>query len=261
MQTYKTISISVEKDTASILLNRPKKGNAINSSMISELSDVIYSVNNNQSIRFIIISSVGEVFCAGADLNWMAQASSLDSGQNSLECLQFAELFYKIFISNKIVLSLVKGACIGGGLGLAVACDICLATKNSFFSFSEVSLGLVPAIISPYVIRRIGNQTAKRFMLAGEKINSEQALKVGLIDELTENHNIDKVVDNLISKLRKGGRVAQQKIKSLTNSSAADNINEKTMKSTAEIIANVRVSVEGVEGIRAFIEKRDPNWQ
>jgi methylglutaconyl-CoA hydratase len=260
MKKYNTILLVYENDIVWLYLNRPEKSNAFNIEMIRELNEAITSTNEDDTLRFLIISSKGGSFSSGADLNWMMGAPLLSKEQNYLECLEMAELFYLLYTSKKITITLVSGSCIGGGIGLAAASDFCIAADTSYFKFGEVKLGLVPSVISPYVIQRMGYQKSKKFMLSGEKFNSQQALEMGLIDSLTGPQHLKESITPLIGNLKQGGKQALQSIKGLLNHLKPIQIDAQLKKHTAEIIAEARVSVEGKEGIQAFLEKRNPNW-
>jgi methylglutaconyl-CoA hydratase len=257
MKKYEFILIEKVKDIVWIILNRPDKGNALNIVMIRELIHSINVANGDISCRFIIISSKNKSFCSGADLKWMAEAAKLTVDQNLSECLDMAELYNTIYNSKNIVITLISGACIGGGIGIAAASDFCISADTSYFQFSEVKIGLIPATISPYVIQRIGNQKTKRLMLTGETINAQQALDIGLVDILSDPLNTEKSLESLLNNLRLGGKEAQYKIKELVNQIGPLNINSELKKFTSEFIAAARVSEEGQKGLKTFLEKRN----
>jgi methylglutaconyl-CoA hydratase len=248
-------------DLCEIWLNRPEKGNAINSDLIRELNILMQSINEDDTIRYVILGGTSNTFCSGADLQWMKQAGELDFEENVKESLKLAELYHQMFYSNKILIARITGACYGGGIGLAAVCDFVFGTPDSKYSFSEVRLGLVPATIAPYVIHRTSGHKAKKVMLTGEKLSAKQMQKLGIVDTITDGSSIDEEIMQLIDALREGGKRAQQGIKQLI--SDLNNITDwRDVKHyTSEILARARSSAEGKEGINAFLEKRRPNWE
>lgn len=255
------INYSKDKDLAKIWLNRPEKGNAIDIKLIRELTTIINEINNEDDIRFVVIGGKGKNFCSGADLNWMKQAGELDYEENLKESLELADLYHQVFYSSKLFIARISGACFGGGIGLAAACDFVIATNDSYFAFSEVRLGLVPATIAPYIINRTGPNKAKMFMLTGEKLSAAEMAEIGLVDLVSKQNSIDKELNDFVGKLRLGGRKAQQSIKRFV--ADLDNITDwRDVKNyTAEILARARSSTEGKEGITAYLEKRKPLWR
>lgn len=256
----KYIHKTVSANTAFLWLNRPQVGNALNLEMIREITNHVKEIELDKQIRFVIFKAKGQSFCTGADLVWMASSTKLSAEENFNESMELAELFEAIFFSSKIYFAVVKGACYGGGIGLASACDFVLAHESAIFSFSEVKLGLIPATIAPFIVNRIGFIRAKTFMLTGNKISADDALKLRLVDEVFKTDNEETILTNYLGILREGGPVAQQGIKKLINSWSLSDYREGPKKQTAEIIARARISDEGKEGIKAFLEKRKPDW-
>lgn len=243
-----------------IWLNRPEKGNALNIVLIRELNKVVQETNEDEHIQFVIIGGKGENFCSGADLHWMKQSGELDYEDNLKESLELAELYHQVYYSDKIFIARITGACYGGGIGLAAVCDFVVSSDDSKFAFSEVKLGLVPATIAPYVIHRVGGHKARQLMLTGEAISASQMNELGIVDVVTNSLEIDEELEKLIKVLGTGGKRARQSIKRLI--SDLENITDwRDVKHyTAEILARARSSSEGKEGILAFLEKRNPNW-
>jgi len=229
--------------------------------MIRKLTASLKEIEQKEAIHFVLIKSRARHFCLGADLGWMSLAVNLSDEENLNECMELAELFEIIYASSKIYIAQVDGACYGGGIGLAAACDFVFATENAEFLFSEVILGLVPAIIIPYIIYRTGTQKAKNSILTGEKISSCMALEFGLIDFLTDQTNIDNQIEMLIKKLRRGGINAQQISKKLIRDLEMQYYTKELKQRTSDITARARISPEGSEGIRAFLERREPKWR
>ncbi len=260
---YQHIQVDTEGAVARLRINRPGKRNALDLATIRELTACSKELSDHRTIRFVVLSGTGDHFCAGADLQWMAAAADLDYDQNLGESMELARLFATIFRSPKIFIATVKGACYGGGIGLAAACDLVIASDSAEFAFSEVRLGLVPATISPYVVYRMGVQKSKRLMLTGERKKAGQLEGTGLIDFLTCDEEIGEDTEKLIKTLLKGGNLAQQEIKRLLNSYSLEDLesSDSLIRHTASLIARSRVSDEGREGIKAFLEKRDPDWE
>jgi methylglutaconyl-CoA hydratase len=256
MKSFQTILLNLEFDTCTILLNIPEKGNAINLQLIREINDVFKDLENDNQIRFVVIKSAAKNFCTGADLEWMSHASALTPKENLLECIELAEMFSSIYHSSKIVLTEINGACIGGGVGFAAASDICIASETSFFSFSEVRLGLVPAIISPYVINRVGTNKAKEIMLTGEKLSPEKALQIRLINQVCNVDEIDSAKNKLIDELRYGEPAAQKLIKITLNNLNHISIDSKQIKRTANILASLRILPESKKRIDDILNRR-----
>jgi len=239
-KTYETIIFSMDKRIARISLNRPEVHNAFNSAMIAELDDAFERVMADKSIRVVILSGEGKSFCAGADINWMREIIHYSFKQNLEESLQLAEVLHKIYLLPKATIAMVNGTAIGGGTGFLSACDMAVASEEAKFGLSEVKIGLVPAAISPYVIQRIGESKAREYFLTGKRISARKALEIGLINEIVPREAI-AACKELIR------RVPEMSF-------------EKVKEYTARMIANMRISEEGQEGMAAFLEKRKPKW-
>lgn len=261
MNEFQHIKTEVRGDIVYISLNCPEKGNAINMDATRELIRAFNNYETEKSIRFVVLKGEGKNFCTGADLNWMAKSVDLDYEENFNESYILADLFYIIYKSKKIVISAVQGACIGGGVGLAAVSDFVLVSAEAWFAFSEVKLGLVPATISPYIVYRMGLHHAKRLMLTGEKISAEAALRYNLADELCPSGKLNELLNDLLQRLHEGGKSAQQTIKNLVREIIPLSLIDQIKRKTSGIIAESRVSEEGQEGIKAFLEKRNPNWK
>lgn len=261
MNNERLVIQEIEGAVCKIWLNRPEKGNAMNLSLIREMNKIITKINDSNRIQYVVLGGKGKNFCSGADLFWMKQAGELNYEDNLGESLELAELYHQIFYSNKIFIGQITGACYGGGIGLAAACDFVLASNDSRFAFSEVRLGLVPATIAPYVVHRIGGRKARQVMLTGDELSAEEMRSLGIVDFIVGFDCLDEELKKLIKKLSLGGKQAQRSIKQLI-SDLESGTNWKDIKHyTAEILARARSSSEGIEGLLAFIEKRRPNWE
>lgn len=256
---YKTILFVPQGKIVHISLNRPEVHNAFNSTMLSELDDAFERVKLDNSIRVVVVRGEGKSFCAGADINWMREIIHYSYKQNLEESLQLAELLHKIFTLSKPTLAMVNGTAIGGGTGFIAACDIAVASEEAKFGLSEVKIGLVPAAISPYVIRRIGESKAREYFLTGERISARKALDIGLINEVVPPEELEDKVKEIIRLLLSSGPEALASCKELIQKVPLMSF-EQAKTFTARMIANLRVSKEGQEGMTAFLEKRKPFW-
>lgn len=257
--TYATITFSIKKPVGYVTLNRPDVHNAFNSEMIRELVKVFKSIKKMADLRVIVLQGAGKSFCAGADLNWMRQIKDYSFEENLKESLELAEMLYLIYSSPKPTVGRIQGAAIGGGTGLVSVCDIAIAASDAKFSFSEVKLGLIPACISPYVIRKCGEGKCREFFLSGERLAAERALSTGLVNRVVAPEDLDKAVDEIVNQLISSGPEAVKMCKELLSGVSQMSFEEVKLY-TAEAIARLRVSAEAQEGMAAFLEKRKPKW-
>ena len=256
---YLTILSERQDKVVRISLNRPEVHNAFNSTMIRELADAFEKARKDESARVVILTGEGESFCAGADLNWMKEIIRYSYEQNLKESMELAELMHQIYALPKPTLARINGATIGGGNGLFSACDIVIASDRAKFGLSEVKIGLVPAVISPYVMRRIGESAARELFLTGERFDARRAFEIGLINKVVPHEELDMKVEEVIRLLLSSGPEAIARCKELLHK--VPSMTEEEAKAyTAEIIARLRVSQEGQEGMAAFLEKRKPKW-
>ena len=237
---WETITFRIEDRIARVTLNRPEVHNAFNDIMIKELSIVFDEIEKNQDIRVVILTGKGKSFCAGADLNWMRRVKDYSYDDNLKGSLELADMFYKIYTSSKPTIAQVNGVAIGGGTGLVAVCDIAIAADRAKFSFSEVKLGLIPACISPYVMKKCGEGKCREFFLTGERLTAERAFNAGLVNAVVELEEIDKYVDELVSKLISSGPEAIKNCKELLRNVAEMSL-EEAKKYTAEVIAKLRI--------------------
>ncbi|MGB3339964.1 MAG: enoyl-CoA hydratase/isomerase family protein [bacterium] len=254
-----TILYNIVNNVAHVTFNRPDVHNAFNDKMIHELSDVFDNIAQRQDIRVVIITGKGKSFCAGADLNWMKCVKDYSYEDNLKGSFKLADMLYKIYASPKPTIAKVNGTAIGGGTGLVAVCDIAIASDRAKFSFSEVKIGLIPACISPYVMKKCGEGRCREFFLTGERLSAEKACNAGLINVVTPPDELDKTVNDLVQRLLSSGPEAIAKCKELLRNVAEMSF-EKAKSYTAEVIAQLRISDEGQEGMAAFFEKRNPKW-
>ena len=260
MKAYTTIKLVTGHRIATVQLNRPDIRNAFNEVMIAELTDAFREVGKMDDIRVIILKGEGKSFCAGADLNWMRDVSKYSFEQNYAESYRLSECFYAIYSSPKPTIAVVHGAAIGGANGLLAACDIAVCDNETVFSLSEVKIGIVPACISPYVIKRVGEYGARELMLTGRRITGQEAEKYNLVNKSLTADKVDAYIDQMVQMLLTSGPAAITHCKNLIDKVVNHIDLNEALTYTAQMIAEIRASAEGQEGMAAFLEKRPPNW-
>ena len=249
-----TISVSIDNGIARVTLNRPEAHNTLNAAMIADLKATFDRLSEDAHVRAVTLTGAGKNFSAGADLNWMQQASQQGFEANQQDAYKLARMLYTIDSCPKPVVALVNGAALGGGVGLVACCDIVVARADAQFGLTEVRIGLIPATISPYVTRKIGESQARRYMLTAERFDAEAARRIGLVHEIGDD------ADAIIAGLMLNGPDAMADTKALIRDVAHAPVDEALLAMTAERIAARRASPEGREGIAAFLEKRKPGW-
>ena len=257
--SFDTLTYERKDRIGRITFSRPEVHNAFNSRMLEELYELFERIKRDKGLRVVILTGVGKSFCAGADLNWMRAVKNYSFEKNFSESLQLAEVFNLIYTCPKPVIGRINGAAIGGGTGFVAVCDIAIASSSAVFSFSEVKIGIVPACISPYVVRRVGEGPTREFFLTGERLSAEQAYRAGLVNRIAEPDQLDNVVDEMIQQILTSGPDALTCCKDLLAAIAEQDLQEAKVH-TAKVIANLRKSDEGQEGMDAFLNKRKPNW-
>jgi methylglutaconyl-CoA hydratase len=253
------LQLEFDGPVARIWMNRPEVRNAFDGLMITELRKTLFDLRTVDSVRVVVIGGRGASFCAGADLQWMKAMASFTRDENLREAQALADLFFTVYESPKPVVARVHGAALGGGSGLVAACDIPIAALGTQFGFTEVRLGIVPSVISPYVVRKIGESAARELFLTGERFEAVRACEIGLIRQAVPEEDLDATVEGRVQELLKAGPRAIAEAKSLIREVAFRRV-EDVQRYTVERIADVRVSAEGQEGMRAFLEKRKPYW-
>ncbi|MGD8895781.1 MAG: enoyl-CoA hydratase-related protein [Acidobacteriota bacterium] len=253
------LELEAEDGVARVWLNRPETRNAFDGLMVTELRKVVGDLGADTSVRVVVVGGRGKVFCAGADLEWMKAMATFGREDNLREAGEMAELFSAISASPKPVVARVHGAALGGGAGLVAACDIAVAALGTRFGFTEVRLGLIPAVISPYVVGRIGESAARELILTGERFDATRAHEIGLVRAAVPEDDLDAAVDGRVRELLQAGPRALAEAKALLRL-VAGRPAEDVRADTIERIARVRASAEGQEGLRAFLEKRKPDW-
>ena len=245
---------------ARVTMNRPDLRNAFNTHLIDAIRDAVKSCSDDKQVRAIVLTGAGKTFSAGADLNMMKEAASFSEDENIAQANRLADMLMTIYRSPKPVIAVVNGPALGGGVGVIAACNIAIAADTAFFALSEARLGLIPAAISPFVIRAIGARQAERYFLTGERFSAETAQALGLLHVTTPAETLESKVDAMIDELLRCGPAAQSECKRLINAVAGGTIDAPLMQEVATRIARVRASPEGQEGITAFLDKRRPAW-
>lgn len=247
---------------ARVSLNRPAVHNAFDDGLIADLTATLEALDQDPSVRAVVLSGNGNTFSAGADLNWMRGMAAASEADNREDSLRLAKLMRTLNFLGKPTLARVNGSAYGGGVGLVACCDIAIGVDGAKFSLSEVKLGLVPAVISPYVIAAIGARQARRLFLGAEVFDAREAERIGLLQQCVAPAQLDEAVDRSLHWLGKGGPQAQKEAKRLALRVAGmtPESAERLDSENAALIARLRVSAEGQEGLNAFLEKRAPNW-
>lgn len=256
---YTTIKYDKDGQIGRISFNRPDIHNAFNSTVIDEMLYLFDQLLEDKELRVVVLTGAGKSFCAGADLNWMRSVKEQSFDENLKESNRLADLFYKIYTFPKPIIGKINGAAIGGGTGFVAVCDIAIAAESAKFSFSEVKIGVVPACIGPYVIKKMGEGKARELFITGERMKAKRACKVGLVNDYTDDDKLDGKVEDLIQTILSSGPEAVAMAKRLV-SEVPSMTPEQFKPYTAEMIAKLRVSDEGQEGMDAFLNKRKPNW-
>jgi methylglutaconyl-CoA hydratase len=259
MKSYQTLEIEFEDDICTVWLNRPEKHNAFNEQMLRDLIDC-YTVLNESSSTCIILRGKGKSFCAGADLNWMKDTVKNNFSKNLDESLLLSECFYTLYTFKKPTIAIVHGSALGGANGLLAACDLAYCADNTVFSLSEVKIGIIPACISPYIIKRIGEYPSKELMLTGRRFNGTEAAKYSLVNQSVPFDKLDGTILPVIENLRTSGPNAMSQCKKLIYEVSNNLKLNEAYQYTAKMIAEIRNSDEAQEGMNAFLEKRKPKW-
>jgi len=257
---YSTLIIENTGKVATIWMNRPEVFNAFNEQLIADLTDACRMLDIDPAVRVVVLAGQGKHFSAGADLNWMRRAAEGSEADNLEDARRFARMLQALSGLSKPTIARIQGAALGGGTGLAAACDMAVASEDAVFSTSEVKFGIIPAVISPYVLRAIGPRQALRYFQTAERISAQQALSIGLVSEVTPVDALDAGVASLIEPLLAGAPSAQKAAKDLIEAIKGRPIDEATLEDTARRIARQRATAEGRDGVAAFLDKRPPAW-
>lgn len=257
---YQLLEIEQRGAVRWIWLNRPEVRNAFNDQLIGEIAAAFADVETSAGTRVVVIGSRGDVFCAGADLNYMRAMAGYGHAENHADALKVARMFHAVHSCSRPVIARVQGDAYGGGVGLAAACDIVIASDKASFGLSEVRLGIVAATISPHLVRAMGARQAARYMLTAEKFDAARAKSLGLVHEAVKPRELDFEVDRQAQVLLSSSPAALAATKRLLADVVEAPIDDVLLAATAKCIADARVSPEGREGIAAFLDKRPPPW-
>jgi methylglutaconyl-CoA hydratase len=256
-----TLDIQIEGRVAKVFLNRPEVRNAFNDGVITELAETFTRLGQDSGVRVIVLGGHGKAFCAGADLNWMKSMAGYGWEDNRADAIRLAEMLWAIYSCPLPVVGRLHGDCYAGGMGLAACCDVLVATEGMHFCLSEARLGLLPATISPYVMRAMGEQAARRYFITAERFSAAQAREMGFVHELVAPDALDAKVDEIVALLVANGPAAVKACKRLVQDFAGREITPELRAETARRIADIRASDEGREGVQAFLNKREPAWR
>ena len=255
------LKLSVADGVARVVMDRPQRHNAFEETLIDALAEAFETLAERPDVRCVILAGAGKSFSAGADLDWMKRSAGYSFDENLADARRLAEMIRRLDTLPMPTIALVQGAAIGGGVGLVAACDIALAAEATIFSFSEVKLGIIPSVISPYVLRAIGERAAGRYVLTGERFDAAEALRIGLVHAVLPADGLEAAGETLTDAILANGPEAVAAAKRLIADVAGKPIDETLIEETARRIADIRRSDQGREGVGAFLEKRKPNWR
>ncbi len=249
-----------ERGVARLTLTRTEVHNAFNDQLIAEMTTALKGMEEDPRVRVVVLAAEGKSFSAGADLNWMQAMAGYSEAENLRDAEALAELLRTLNFLTKPTVALVQGPAFGGGVGLVSACDIAIASEEASFALTEVKLGLIPSVISPYVVAAIGQRAARRYLLTAERFSAETAYYLGLVHRVVPPHGLEQAGEDMVEALLKNGPQAVAACKDLIFAVAERPATPEVIADTARRIARVRVSAEGQEGLAAFLEKRKPSW-
>ena len=257
---FTTLDIELDGPVATIWMNRPERHNAFDEILIAELTAACVALDGDDDVRVVVLAGRGKSFSAGADLNWMKRAAGNGLDENLDDARRLARMLRTLAELKKPSVARVHGAALGGGMGLASACDIAIASTKAVFATSEVKFGIIPAVISPYVLRAIGPRQALRYFQSGERFSARRAYEIGLVNEVCERDDLDATLERMIEPLIAGAPQAQQAAKDLIEAIDGRPIDDDVSEETAQRIARQRATDEARDGIAAFLDKRTPSW-
>lgn len=262
MQNFETITLDKSAGVATVTMNRPDVHNAFNEVMIADLTTCFEALNDDKDVRVIILQSAGQSFSAGADINWMKSMVSATQDENKADSERLAKLLRSINFNSKATIAKVQGLALGGGVGLVCCCDIVVATEDAKFGLTEAKLGLVPAVISPYVVDAMGTRHARRYFQTAEIFDANTAYRLGVVSELCTDAELGEKVSKQVKLLNSTGPYAKEIGKKLVMSVVGRTLpqQKKLDEYTTQVIAAVRVSDEGQKGLNAFLNKEKPQW-
>ena len=254
------LRIEIQAQVARITLSRPEIRNAFNDEVIAELTAAFLELGGRDDVRAIVLAAEGPAFCAGADLNWMRRMADYTREENLSDAAKLAEMLRVMYACPKPTVAAVQGDVFAGGMGLVAACDMAVSVDTATYCLSEVKLGLIPATISPYVIRAMGARAAHRYFLTAERFAAQEAHRIGFVHELVAPDALDAKVDELVKALTSASPNAVRACKRLVQDVAERELTGDLIAATVEGIADIRASAEGREGVQSFLQKRKPAW-
>ena len=259
-ETASQVGTRIEGDVAHVVLNRPDKRNAFDDVVAADLDEAFTALAARDDLRVVVLSGAGDVFCAGGDLRWMRRVADYTPEENLADAALFQRAFDAIDRCPLPVVGRVQGAALGGGAGLVAVCDVVVAAEGTRLGFPEVRLGLVPGVVSPYVLRRIGPGQARRLFLTGELLRANEALALGLVHHVVEEAELDAAVARVVASLRAGAPDGLRRAKELVHRMGGAASPEEQAAIARQAIADARASDDGREGTLAFLERRKPRW-
>ena len=257
---FETLEIEQHGGIATLWMNRPDKHNAFNAQVIADLTAACAQLDADSAVRVMVLAGRGKSFSAGADLNWMKAAGEASVEDNLADARKLAGMLRALAEMNTPTIARVHGAALGGGMGLAAACDICVASEKAFFATSEVKFGIIPSAISPYVIRAIGARQSYRYFQSAERISAARAAEIGLAHEAVAVDALDDKVAEIVAALLQGGPKSQAAAKALIRAVADRQVDDAMVEDTSQRIASLRATPEAREGLSAFLDKRPASW-
>jgi methylglutaconyl-CoA hydratase len=257
---YKTLFVDIKNNIGIVWMNRPKSHNALNETMIAELTAAMRALDSDPAIRAVVLAGAGESFCGGVDTKWMRQTAGHSVRKILYDAVKFTTLLHTIDTLKKPTIARVHGPAIADGIGLVAACDIAVTAYDAEFCLSEVRFGLIPAVTGPYLVRAMGERAARRYFLSAERFTAAEAYRIGLISDIAPLVELDARINELLGQLLPGGPMAQVLSKDWIRMVAGSRITPDQIRQSAELHAEVSASGEGREGVRSFLEKREPEW-
>ncbi|MBC9072393.1 enoyl-CoA hydratase/isomerase family protein [Thauera sp. CAU 1555] len=257
---YETLEIELKNGVATVWMNRPDVHNAFNAQLIADLTAACRQLDADDAVRVVVLAGRGKSFSAGADLNWMKAAGAASEAENFADAMKLAGMLRALAEMDKPTIARVHGAALGGGMGLASACDICVAGEKAVFATSEVKFGIIPSAISPYVIRAIGERQAYRYFQTAERISAARAAELGLAHEAVATEELDAKVAEIVDALLQGGPKSQAAAKDLIRAVGNRPVSDAVVEDTARRISQLRATPEAREGLTAFLDKRPAEW-
>jgi methylglutaconyl-CoA hydratase len=254
------LKVEASGGVARVTLDRPQIRNAFDDALISALTTALRELDADEGVRAVVLAGNGPAFCAGADLNWMKRMAGYGYEQNLADAQALATMLKTLDRMRKPTLARVHGPAFAGGVGIVAACDIAIGVPEAKFCLSEAKLGLSPATISPYVVRAMGERMARRYFLTAEIFDASEARRIGLLTAVSPSEKLDGEIEEILGHLMQGGLQALAKIKDLIRAVSSGPVDDAMIADTAKLIAEIRVSPEGREGIASFLEKRKPSW-